>query len=143
MRVLFDTNIVLDVLLNRNPFVENSAALVSLAEQSVIDGYLCATTITTIDYLITKSVSKAQAKIAIQKLLSIFSIAEVNKHVLLLSTESKFTDFEDAVQHYSGKQVQAAAIVTRNINEFKYSEYPAYTPVELLNIIDLKSIRHS
>jgi predicted nucleic acid-binding protein len=139
VKVLFDTNIVLDVLLNRSQFVENSAALVSLAEQEVIEGYLCATTITTIDYLVSKSVNKEQAKISIQKLLSIFCIAEVNKNVLLLSTESKFTDFEDAVQHYSGKLVQVAAIVTRNINDYKHSEYPAYTPSELLGIIKVNN----
>ena len=137
MRVLFDTNIVLDVLLNRSPFVEHSASLVSLTENEIIEGYLCATTITTIDYLVSKSVSKEQSKKSIQKLLSIFSIAEVNKNVLLLSAESKFTDFEGAVQHYSGKLAQVDAIATRNINDYKHSEYPAYTPSELLAITEV------
>lgn len=122
MRVLFDTNIVLDVLLNRSPFVEHSANLVSLTENEIIEGYLCATTITTIDYLVSKSVGKEQSKKSIQKLLSIFSIAEVNKNVLFLSAESKFTDFEDAVQHYSGRLVQVDAVATRNINDYKHSE---------------------
>jgi len=55
VKVLFDTNIILDVLLNREPFVELSASLVSLVEAGEIKGYLCATTLTTIDYLISKS----------------------------------------------------------------------------------------
>lgn len=135
MKVLFDTNIILDVLLNRHPFVELSASLVSLVESKKIDGYLCATTITTIDYLVAKSSGKGQARVSIQKLLSIFSIAEVNKEVLFLSTESKFTDFEDAVQHYAGKLVQVDSIVTRNQNDFKRSEYPVYSPQELWSII--------
>jgi len=135
VKVLFDTNIILDVLLNRHPFVELSASLVSLVESKKIDGYLCATTITTIDYLVAKSSGKGQARVSIQKLLSIFSIAEVNKEVLFLSTESKFTDFEDAVQHYAGKLVQVDSIVTRNQNDFKLSEYPVYSPQELWSII--------
>jgi len=135
VKVLFDTNIILDVLLNRHPFVELSASLVSLVESKKIDGYLCATTITTIDYLVAKSSGKGQARVSIQKLLSIFSIAEVNKEVLFLSTESKFTDFEDAVQHYAGKLVQVDSIVTRNQNDFKRSEYPVYSPQELWSII--------
>ena len=51
MRVILDTNIVLDVLLARKPFLEQASSLFSLAEQSQIEGYLCATTITTVDYL--------------------------------------------------------------------------------------------
>lgn len=139
MKVLFDTNIILDVLLNRHPFVELSASLVSLVESKKIDGYLCATTITTIDYLVAKSSGKGRARVSIQKLLSIFSIAEVNKEVLFLSTESKFTDFEDAVQHYAGKLVQVDSIVTRNRNDFKLSEYPVYSPQELWSIIKVNN----
>lgn len=138
MKVLFDTNIILDVLLDRERFVEPSASLVSLAENNIIDGYLCATTITTIDYLIAKATNREKAKSSIQKLLSIFQIAEVNKDVLLLSTESKFSDFEDAVLHYSGQLAFVDSIVTRNIKDFKKAEYPIYSPDELCGIIALK-----
>ena len=59
MKVLFDTNIILDVLLNREPFVANSALLMGYVESEVIEGYLCATTITTLDYLLSKALNKA------------------------------------------------------------------------------------
>ena len=74
MKVLFDTNIILDVLLNREPFVELSANLVSSVENKDIEGYLCATTITTLDYLIAKTTSRNRAKIEIQKLLNYFKL---------------------------------------------------------------------
>ena len=138
MKVLFDTNIILDVLLDRKPFVEISSGLVSFAENKIIEGYLCATTITTIEYLVAKTQGRKQVKLIVHKLLSIFEIAEVNKEVLLLSTDSKFSDFEDAVQHYAGQLAIVDSIVTRNNADFKHAEYPVYSPEELWAIILLQ-----
>jgi predicted nucleic acid-binding protein len=137
LNVLFDTNIVLDVLLDRKQFVDVSAKLVNSVETNEIEGYLCATTITTIDYLVTKTHNKKVAKVAIKKLLSLFKIASVNKKVLSLSIESEFTDFEDAVQYFSGQLVEINSIVTRNTKDYKKANYPIYSPSELWGIIQL------
>ena len=72
MKVLFDTNVVLDVLLSREPYLDNAIALFDAVEKQIIQGYLCATTITTVDYLATKVLGKAGSKIAIGKLLELF-----------------------------------------------------------------------
>ena len=140
MRVLFDTNIILDVLLDRKEFVELSANLVSLVEKKTIKGYLCATTLTTIDYLISKAYDRNKAKIAIKGLLSIFEIASVNKETLSLAAESNFSDFEGAVQYYSGQLVSVDSIVTRNISDFKKASYPIYSPSELWGIIQINKL---
>jgi predicted nucleic acid-binding protein len=137
LNVLFDTNIILDVLLDRKQFVDVSAKLVNSVETNEIEGYLCATTITTIDYLVTKTHNKKVAKVAIKKLLSLFKIASVNKKVLSLSIESEFTDFEDAVQYFSGQLVEINSIVTRNTKDYKKANYPIYSPSELWGIIQL------
>jgi predicted nucleic acid-binding protein len=131
LKILFDTNIILDVLLNRAPFVDLSAYLVSSVENRVIDGYLCATTITTLDYLISKSRNRETAKIEIQKLLALFQIADVNSTVLSMSINSSFTDFEDAVQYFSGKCSKVDGLVTRNIKDYKKATLPIYMPDEL------------
>ena len=68
MRVLVDTNVVLDVLLARQPFLGASAEVFGLVEHSRIDGFLCATTITTIDYLLTQTMSRPTARQALRKL---------------------------------------------------------------------------
>ncbi len=135
MRVLFDTNIILDVLLNRKKFVDLSAKLVGMVETNHVDGYLCATTITTLDFLISKAMNKKQAKIEIKKLLTIFRIAEVNSKVLELSVNSKFSDFEDGVQYYSGECCDMSGLVTRNTKDYKNTSLPIYTPEELWGII--------
>ena len=137
MRVLFDTNIILDVLLNRKDFIELSANLVGAVENRDIDGYLCATTITTLDYLISKAKSRKQAKIEIQKLLTIFRISDVNSTVLELSLNSKFGDFEDAVQYYSGECCEVDGLVTRNTKDYKNTNLPIYTPDELWSIVTI------
>jgi len=133
--ILFDTNIILDVLLNRKKFVEISAKLVGMVESNQIDGHLCATTITTLDYLISKAMNKKQAKVEIKKLLTIFKIAEVNSKILELSANSKFGDFEDAVQYYSGKCCDMSGLVTRNTKDYKNTSLPIYTPEELWGIV--------
>lgn len=135
MKVLFDINVVLDLLLAREAFVELSANLVGLVENKKIEGYLCATTITTLDYLISKALNKKRAKAEIQKLLKIFNIAEVNSAVLELSISSKFSDFEDAVQYYSGVCAEVDAIVTRNSKDFKAATLPIYNPEELWGLV--------
>lgn len=135
MKVLFDTNIILDVLLDRKSFVEISANLVGMVESNKVEGYLCATTITTLDYLISKAVNKKQAKIEIQKLLALFKIADVNSRVLDLSVKSEFADFEDAVQYYSGECCEVDGIVTRNTKDYRNTKLPVYSPKELWGII--------
>lgn len=137
MKILFDTNVILDVLLNREKFVVASARLMGLAERNIIEGYLCATTITTLDYLISKSINKKQAAIEIKKLLSLFKIAEVNTAVLERSVNSTFVDFEDAVQYYSGECCGVEGLVSRNTKDYKNTKLPIYTPDELLAIVFL------
>jgi len=137
LRILFDTNIILDVLLNRKKFVEISSNLVGMVESKKIEGYLCATTIATLDYLIVKAVNRKQANIEIKKLLTIFNIAEVNSIVLELSVNSAFGDFEDAVQYYSGECCKVEGLVTRNTKDYKNTNLPIYTPDELCGIVTI------
>lgn len=137
MKVLFDTNIILDVLLKREPFLELSSSLVSSAETGIIKGYLCATTMTTIDYLVSKQTSKEKARIAIQSLLKIFQITSVDRRVIEESVSSQFTDFEDAVQYFSGLLIPVDSLVTRNVSDFKQANFPVYSPSELWSIVSI------
>jgi len=138
MKVLVDTNVIIDVLLNRTPFVELSANIVSSIETKNIEGYLCATTVTTLDYLISKAKNREQSKVEIKKLLHLFGIADVNARVLALAADSAFTDFEDAVLYYSGECVGIDCLVTRNTKDFKHASLPVYTPEELWGILLVK-----
>jgi len=136
MKVLFDTNIILDVLLDREPFSNDAAFLLSKVEQLEIIGFICATTITTIHYIIRKALGAQAASRHIQSLLSLFTIAPVNSVVLKNAAASKFEDFEDAVLHEAACHAGAKYIVTRNTADFKNSKLPVFGPRECINAIE-------
>ncbi len=132
MKVLVDTNVVLDVLLARRPFVAASAAVLGLIEQSRLEGLLCATTLTTIDYLLAQAMPRPAARQAVRKLLALFEIAPVNRAVLEEALRGKVTDFEDAVLDQAGRLAGADLIVTRNLADFRLASLKALGPDELL-----------
>ena len=135
MKVLFDTNIVLDLLMDRLPYSDAAAELFSKVEDGTIIGYLCGTTITTVFYLASKTVGAPRAKEEIRKLLSLFEVAPVNRHVLESALDLDFNDFEDAVIHEAACHVGAEAIVTRNQKDFRKSGISVYSSDELVNIL--------
>lgn len=137
MKVLFDTNVILDVLLDREPFSTEASILLTKVEQSEIIGLSCATTITTIHYLATKALGPKAASSHIQSLLSLFVIAPVNRVVLENAFSSGFKDFEDAVLYESAVNAGAQYIVTRNISDFKKAVLPVYEPKEFLNALEI------
>lgn len=136
MRVIIDTNVVLDVLLARKPFVDTAAAVFGLIEQSRMEGLLCAATITTVDYLLQQSLSRAEARQALRKLLELFEIAPVNRPVIEEALLSKVADFEDAVLEHAGRLAGAEAIVTRDTRDFRHASLKAFGPDEVLLIFN-------
>ena len=139
MRVLFDTNVVLDLLLDRAPFAEASEQILSRVEAGELSGYLCATTITTIHYLAAKALGGRRALAEVRKLLALFEIAPVNRPILENALESDFSDFEDSVLHEAAMQVGADAIVTRNQSDFRQARLPVHSPEEMIQILGQQS----
>lgn len=135
MKILFDTNVILDVLLLRKPYHNAATYLLTEAEQGNIEGYLCPTTITTIGYLVTKVKGSEEAKKLIKNLLNIFELTELNKSVFESACSHKISDFEDAVLHESASLSHIDGIVTRNTKDFKYASLNIYAPEELAGII--------
>jgi predicted nucleic acid-binding protein len=135
LKILFDTNVVLDVLLDRRPHVRTAIALMSGVERGQLEGYLCANSVTTIEYLTTKTLDRVAARKAVKSLLAIFRIAEVNQATLVLALDLSFTDFEDAVLYQAGVGAGVDAVVTRNGRDFKNAELPIYSPQELFGLL--------
>jgi predicted nucleic acid-binding protein len=135
VKVLFDTNVVLDHLLGREPHADNAERLLNLVDTGRIDGVICSTTATTIHYLASKAVGTSAAMDYLRKLLAILDVACVDRIVLLGALDLGFPDFEDAVLHEAACKVGAAAIVTRNGKDFARSALPVFDPAELLAAI--------
>ena len=126
----------MDVLLARRPFVESASRIFSLVEQSKIEASLCATTVTTVDYLLTQSLSRDEARQALRGLLDLFKIAPVNRSVIEKALRSKIEDFEDAVLEQAARLVGAEAIITRNTKDFRRSSIKALDPTELFAALE-------
>ena len=139
MKILVDTNVVLDVLLDRQPFSDPAVRLFSLIENSVVEAFLCATTVTTVDYLLNQSLSNAEARDALRRLLELFEIAPVNRPVIEEALRSRMADFEDAVLAHSANLVGASVVVTRNTKDFKYSPVTALDSVEMLVVLEKRN----
>ena len=135
MKVLFDTNVILDVMLLRDPFFKSSAQILAEVERKNIEGFVCSTTITTIHYLVEKSKGRKVALTQIESLLKIFQVTQVDKSCLESALNSKITDFEDAVLNESASRKRVDGIVTRNGKDFKASKLTIYNPEELLKIL--------
>jgi predicted nucleic acid-binding protein len=132
VKVLFDTNVVLDVLLAREPHAAVAARLFALVDSERIDGAVRATTVTTVAYVATKAVGGRQAKKLLRQLLDLFAVAGVDRQVLEAALRLDFEDVEDAVIHEAARAWGAAGIVTRNGRDFARASLPVFDPAEPL-----------
>lgn len=132
MRVLFDANVVLDVLAAREPHLQASALALALVEQGKAKGFIAAHSVTTIHYLLSKHLSKKRAQAAIAQLLNVLQVASVDHSVLLQALSLGWPDFEDAVQAAAGLNVKATHLLTRNPRDFKTLPMDILTPEEFL-----------
>ncbi|CAA6820913.1 MAG: Putative nucleic acid-binding protein, contains PIN domain [uncultured Sulfurovum sp.] len=132
MKVLLDTNVVLDLLLAREPFVDLAKEIFSLIENTEVEGYLCATSVTTLHYLIGRAMNKKEADEIIEKLLTLFEVTPVTKKVLYDASIDNGVDYEDSVIYTSAYHSQINIIVTRDKRGFKTSKVSSLTPKEFL-----------
>ena len=140
MKVIFDTNVLLDVLLEREPFIGVASKLVALVDNGRIEGSVCATTVTTLYYIGAKDLGRKVAREKLRTLLGIFEVASVDRDVLQRALDDEgFSDFEDAVVHESAQAAGGNAIVTRNGKDFAKATIPVFEPHELLAAIAARS----
>ena len=135
LQVLFDLNILLDVLQERKDFYDFSALLLAYAETGVIQGWLAAHSITTLFYLVAKNKSPEQARVTLTSLLQFLKIAPVDQNTIEQALNLPYRDFEDAVQMISALQVHADYLLTRNVRDYQPAPLEVVQPVELLAIL--------
>jgi predicted nucleic acid-binding protein len=135
-RVLFDANVLLDVLARREPHFTGSAAAWALAESGAIEGYAAAHTFTTLHYLYARQTSWQEATLAVRKLLRVFQAAAVDQEVLEAALGFSWADFEDAVQMAAAERAGCDYLVTRNPDHFEPAAVSAIGPVELLAVFN-------
>ena len=134
-RLLFDLNVVLDVLFDRRPHVEAAAGLWAAIERGEAEGMIAAHGVTTLHYLVARAASPVFARRCVADVLTVFAVAPVDAAVLSDALTLEFADFEDAVCAAAASASQCQAIVTRDRRGFKKARLPALTPAEALAIV--------
>lgn len=135
IRALFDLNIILDVLQEREPFYEISAQLLAVAETGNIKGFVAPHSLTTLFYLIEKDQSHSHARVVITSLLQVLEVATIDQSTIEQALSLPYRDFEDAVQMMAAVQCKAEYLVTRNVKDFQPAPLSVIQPGELLALI--------
>lgn len=133
-KLFIDTNIVVDLLAQREPFYSESALLFSRADKKKIKLGVSSLTIANIHYILQQQMSASKAKMVLRKLKLIVDIYPLdNKIISLALNDDMFTDFEDALQYFTAIEHKQDAIITRNVKDYKKSQLPIHTAKEYLS----------
>lgn len=140
MKLLIDTNVVLDFLLGRGEFFESSKKIVELSSKDDTIEFVTASSVTDIYYFLKRETGAEVARSKLKDLLKFIVVLKVENHDIqkALSLE-EWTDFEDAVQYAVALHNAVDFIITRNKKDFKRSSIPVYTPMEFLELYTLEN----
>jgi len=139
MTIFIDTNVILDVLLNRKDVVEESSSIWALCERNIVKGYISAISFNNTHYIINKVHSRKKADQAVRTMLETFEAVSLDKQILNKANDAGFKDFEDAIQYFSAIHCDADYLLTRNVKDFPQKDFPVLEPSEFL-ALDLDGI---
>ncbi|MDB9506581.1 PIN domain-containing protein [Microcystis aeruginosa CS-338/01] len=132
MKVLLDTNIIIDIALERQPYFTNSETVLAFVEQGQIEGYISASTISDLYYLIRKQKGRDLTIEFLQEILTFCQIATVNQAAIRMAFTTNFQDFEDSIQYSTAVVNKLDAIITRNPQDFPIVTPRIITPEQLI-----------
>lgn len=133
MRVFIDTNVMLDLLGERENFYIPAAKIATLADQDKIEIFVSSLSFATVSYFLAKYEGMNAAKSKLRKFKVLSEICELDEKIIDKGLSSDFTDFEDALQYYSAVRKDCKVLITRNEKDFKLSKIPIMSPVEFLS----------
>ncbi|RQW10750.1 PIN domain-containing protein [candidate division KSB1 bacterium] len=133
-KIFIDTDVILDLLLNRHPFSSSSMKLFTLVEEKDVAAYTSPVVLANIYDISAKLTDKKSALKHIRKLLTLMRIAVVNEKIMLLAANSSFKDFKDSIQYFSAKNERIGFFITRNKKDYKVTDLTVCTPEEYLTV---------
>ncbi len=137
MLVLFDTNIILDILEKRLPFYDSSKSVLESCASGNVTGYIALHSISNTFYILRKRYSTADRRKLLLGILDLLQVTGADHESVRNALQREdFFDFEDCLQDECAKQIHANYIVTRNTDDFSMSDIPAIIPDDMLKILD-------
>jgi predicted nucleic acid-binding protein len=133
-KVLIDTNVVIDLLAQREPFFNSTSRLFTLASKKLISAYVSSLTLVTTHFIVSRELSESDTRKVIRKFKTIATVLDLKDSHINLALDSDFKDFEDAIQYHTALANNLDAIITRNKRDYKKSRIPVYTTEEYLEL---------
>ncbi len=131
-KLFLDTNVILDLLGERQPFYEPAAKLLTLADKGQINLVASALSFSTLFYLLSRFEDVEIIKEKLRKFKVLVETADLNDRIIEKGLVSEFSDFEDALQYHCALETDCKIIITRDLKGFKGSVLPVLSPVEYL-----------
>ncbi len=131
-KIFIDSDIILDVLCKREPFYTFSAEIFTLGDKRKVKLLTTPVVFANIFYISRKLLGVERAKEALRKLRLIIDIMPIGEKIIDLSLNSKFTDFEDALQYFTAREHQIKILLTRNTKDYKEKDLLVQTPEEYI-----------
>lgn len=135
-QVFIDTNIILDIITQREPFAAGSAAVWNLMEHGSLDGHASVISFNNVFYIARKTLGLKEARKALRIMRDTVHAVPLDEKTLDKAIDAEFEDFEDAIQFFSAIKCGADALVTRNAKDFPKNAMPILDPEEFLALND-------
>ena len=140
MKVLIDTNVMLDFLSQRPPFYESANQIIQLCAEERIQGFIAAHSVLNAFYILRKAYSENDRKRILLQFLDLVTIIDIgNENIRECLKNEKFKDLEDCLQESCASRCQADYIITRDIEGFSVSDVSVLSPTQFLEVLNLQS----
>ncbi len=133
-KIFIDSDVILDIALERQPFFTDSLAVLTLVEENDLQGYTSSNCIANIHYLLRKKDGDKSARDFIKVIIEYVKIIGIEHEHVLPALDSDFKDFEDSLQFYSALRNGCQAIITRNGKDYQQTTIDVYSPSEFLQL---------
>lgn len=137
MRILLDTNVLLDYILLREPFTQDAQKIIALCQQEILHGAIAAQSVADMFYILRKDISVEERRKILLCLCDILHVESIDKAKLTRALMNQdFSDFEDCLQSECAVSFKADYIITRNVRDYAESKIPCLTPKDFCNVLE-------
>jgi Predicted nucleic acid-binding protein, contains PIN domain len=137
-KIFVDSDVILDLLAKREPHYEYSASVFTLCDTKKIELYTTSLVFSNVYYILRKIVGIEKAKESLRKLRLLVRVMSVEEKEVDLALNSKFSDFENAVQYYTAVKNKTTILLTRNVKEYKVKDLVIQTPEQFVTMDNQK-----
>jgi hypothetical protein len=127
--------VILDISIKREMDIKESVKIINFVEEGLYDGYTSSIIFANTCYVQRKFIRHEMLINFLKNLRLVLNVLNVNDKIIQKALESEFNDFEDGIQYCTALENDMNCIITRNVNDYKLSKIPVYTPIEMLRII--------